>query len=1253
MRIQSKKPRKSINKAFLKAGAAQGEINLLKKNLSELFNIIDEEESEEHVKNDIKDFLSNTFYQDYYINTIGRTDLAIHLSKSNKSKAGVLMECKRPLNKSEMISRENINAKAMHEVMLYYLRQRVEEGNNDIRHIIITNIYEWFVYDASEFEKHFYKNNKLVREYKKWKSNQKVSSNTDLFYQEIASDFLDKTDETIECSYFDLRDYKKLLERDDKDKELIPLLKILSPEHLLKLPFANDSNRLEKSFYYELLHIIGLEEHKEKSKKVIRRPLEKRRNAGSLLENTINNLKTTERLRHLKNVDKYGETKDEQLFNVSLELNITWINRVLFLKLLEAQLLKYHKGDESFKFLNTKTIADFDELNELFFEVLARQDHQREEFLREKFKRVPYLNSSLFEINSLEDATIVVSNLKDRYDLPLYDRTVLKNEKGKRLQGELPFLEYLFIFLDAYDFSSEGLEEIRRENKSLINASVLGLIFEKINGYKEGSYFTPGFITMYMCRETIRRAVVQKFNDALGEKYKDFGELKKEIDRTAEGRKKANVIINSLKICDPAVGSGHFLVSALNEIIAIKSELGVLNYPDGSRVQFYNIEIENDELIITDEETHEIFEYTVNPLPDGKGWKAPAEKQRLQECLFYEKQTIIENCLFGVDINPNSVKICRLRLWIELLKNAYYKDMKLAKTTSGNSEQNGPPFGEIKGGGGLETLPNIDINIKQGNSLISRFPLDASISKMLSKSKWNITDYRLAVDTYRNATTKEEKREMLQLIDSIKNDFRTEISRNDPKQKRLDKLGSELYEKYQANKLIDVELTEKQKAREKKERRKLEEKINKLSTEIKDIKENKIYLDAFEWRFEFPEVLDDDGNFTGFDVVIGNPPYINFRDIKDKNEKFYLSNQYSIAEYQSDFFILFIQLSYNLIKDIGNFAFIMPNSITNNLNNSKARKFILDRSCINSIVNTPIGVFPDATVDTIVLTTELPKKNNSSIKSYDIVDEGFFFIGAVKQEIYENNNNFYFDFLIGETTRNLLSKIEQSTKSLHEITDSSSGIKEYEAGKGTPPQTKEDRINKVFNSNVKVSDDYLKHLTGKEIEPYIIKWNYSYLKYGPWLAAPRNPKYFKGERVIIREILRKDKLIAAYTEENYTVKNTAHIFIPKKNINARFLVGLLNSRLFGFYFANKFSERDQVFPKAKIGQCRQLPIQNINNSNKKIAELISTKVTQILTLKRQDPEAHTSALEAEIDRMVYELYGLTEEEVRVVEETIE
>lgn len=248
--------------------------------------------------------------------------------------------------------------------------------------------------------------------------------------------------------------------------------KVLRPEietfknRLLRLPFANDSNCLGRRFYHELLHIIGLEETRVENKKVIRRKPEGKRNDGSLLENTIASLVTEGRQDKAPNLNSYGDTPEERLFNIALELVITWINRILFLKLLEAQLLKYHQGDKAYRFLNSRIIAEFDELQELFFEVLAKQPSERSNYAQEKFAHIPYLNSSLFEISELEDATLRINSLKDRLTLPLHPQTVLRDGQGKRRAGELKLLEYLFEFLDACDFSSEGSETIQEENKT-------------------------------------------------------------------------------------------------------------------------------------------------------------------------------------------------------------------------------------------------------------------------------------------------------------------------------------------------------------------------------------------------------------------------------------------------------------------------------------------------------------------------------------------------------------------------------------------------------------------------------------------------------------------------------------------------------------------------------------------------------------------------------------------------------------------
>jgi adenine-specific DNA-methyltransferase len=523
MILKELKPKKALNKAFLKVKPNRTEIEGFKTNLIALLDRTNDTESEEFHKNLVSDFLKDTYYkQNHFINTKGRNDLVIHNGNIAGSSVGVILEAKKPTNKAEMITTRKMNVKAFQELVLYYLRERITHKNLEVKHLVATNINEWFIFDASLFDRLFAQNKSLVKQFTDFEGGRLADTKTDFFYKQIAEPFIDSITSEIEFTYFNIQDYQKPLRNSDKadDNTLIALFKLLSPEHLLKLPFTNDSNSLDKRFYSELLHIIGLTETKEGSKKLIGRNKPEERNPGSILEDAIIQLDSLDKLSRLERPNQFGSTQQEKLFNVALELTITWINRILFLKLLEAQLITYHnssrnngKDGKLYSFLNIDNIKSYDDLNSLFFQVLARKHDERNEEVKRMFEKVPYLNSSLFEPTDIEQVTLFISNLKDDKTIPVISSTVLKDQQGKKRTGNLGTLEYLFEFLNAYDFSSEGSEEIQEDNKTLINASVLGLIFEKINGYKDGSFFTPGFITMYMCRETIRKAVVQKFNE--------------------------------------------------------------------------------------------------------------------------------------------------------------------------------------------------------------------------------------------------------------------------------------------------------------------------------------------------------------------------------------------------------------------------------------------------------------------------------------------------------------------------------------------------------------------------------------------------------------------------------------------------------------------------------------------------------------------------------------------------------------------
>ena len=1196
MEIRELKPRKALNKAFLKVKPNRTEIEGFKTNLITLLERTNETESEEFHKNLISDFLKDTYYkQNHFINTKGRNDLVIHNGQNANSTVGVIIEAKKPTNKAEMITTQKLNAKAFQEMVLYYLRERITLKNLEVKHLVATNINEWFIFDEHLFERLFAQNKSFVKQFENFEASKKT---TDVFYNEIAEPFIANITSEIEFTYFNIQDYLKPLRNANKedDNSLIALFKLLSPEHLLKLPFANDSNNLDKRFYSELLHIIGLNETKEGSKKIIERNKAGERNTGTILEDAIIQLDSLDKLDRLEKPSQFGNTKDEKLFNVALELSITWINRILFLKLLEAQLINYHKGDKSYSFLNFEKIKNYDDLNSLFFQVLARKQDERIEDVKKAFEKVPYLNSSLFEPTDIEQVTLFISNLKDEKTIPIFSQTVLKNQQGKKQTGNISTLQYLFAFLDAYDFGAEGEEEIQEDNKTLINASVLGLIFEKINGYKDGSFFTPGFITMFMCRETIRKAVVQKFNESKKWNCTTLEELYDKI----EDRKEANKIVNSIKICDPAVGSGHFLVSALNEIIAIKNDLKILQDRDGKRLKEYQVEVVNDELIVTDEEG-ELFEYN----PTNK------ESQRIQETLFHEKQTIIENCIFGVDINPNSVKICRLRLWIELLKNAYFKNT-------------------IE----LETLPNIDINIKCGNSLVSRFAIDADLKRALKKSKWTIDSYRIAVDTYRNAENKDQKREMEQLIATIKSDFRSEVSSNDPKVKNLSKLKGELTNLATQTSLF--EMSKKEKAVWNKRVETLTKESKKLEAEIEEIKANKIFENAFEWRFEFPEVLNDDGDFVGFDVVIGNPPY---GATFDEREKIYIKQNFKSYKFKFDSYVYFIEQGLTLLKPNGILEYITPILWLSLDNCFPIRNIVVKENDLKRIFIHGEGVFEEAVVNTLSFQVLKNKPENSLL-----VLNGVNSFQTNKNE-WISDDTLKIEFKMNFNEKNIINKVKSNSKYLVTFGDVIQGITPYDSYRG---QSQEIIKNRAYHFDHKKDETCGKWLDGKNLNRYSITWDDKWLSYGEWLAAPREKKYFLGQRILFREVPGKGRRIqAALTDEEYYYGHSISPFKPYKEFenDIDFILGIVNSKLISWYGNLTLPNFGKdVFPKLNPNDIKELPIANADKNAK---EKIATIVKNILLLTKDNKD--TAALENQIDQLVYQLYELTEEEIKIVE----
>ncbi|GAA9942385.1 class I SAM-dependent DNA methyltransferase [Helicobacter pylori] len=890
---------------------------------------------EESQKSKINEFLKNTYGYEYDI--YGKVDSAIYVD----GKAWVLIEVKALNNKNEFPkNRENPLSKAFCQMVFYFLD--AIEKNNSLKHAIICNAHEFFLFDCKDFCTLFQNDKEIKKLHKNCALKEGTDHKTKRFYSDLEEYLKESFEGELRYTHFNLSS--------NDSKELPLIYQVLSHEVLLKQKKTLDANTLNKDFYEELLYILGLEEQNDKGKILIKQ---------SRTQNSLSDA--------LKKA--YKNLDDEEV----MALLIAWNNRILFLRLLESLLISFKHFGKSF--LTTENFKDFNALNTLFFEVLAKKNNERLKEIKEDkiLGKIPYLNSSLFDKTPLELKGYEIK-LLDNKKLEIYKNSVLKKHEDYQKQKDLkplPLLKYLFEFLHLYDFTTTPKDIKDNTNTSesrLINPSVLGLVFEKLNGYKEGSFYTPSFITSYMCKESITPIVLDKFNQKYNIECENLKELKNYLKNSykEDKRKEYLQVLLALRICDPAVGSGHFLVSALNEMVRIAYELGLIT----SLPLDATLELENDEILI--KISNKSFIYT----------RPSSEKEQshhIQKELFELKKSIIENCLFGVDINPNSCEITKLRLWIELLKYSYYI------------------FEEGKNTNALETLPNIDINIKCGNSLISRFSLHDDLKK-ISNIKKKIQEYKDLVAQYKdpNPLFPLNKTDLTNKIQDLKTTFSLELK--DPKTKAgLEKAIEKHIKKYNFFALDDKSLLDglnyfipnlfgalRLSPKEEEEAFASYGRIRALRKKLDDTLSGREYQNAFEWRFEFPEVLDDEGDFLGFDCIIGNPPYIRQEHIKDI--KPLLQKQYQgFYNSTADIYTYFFALSYHLLKEKGFNAFITSNKYARARYGTKLRELLLKKTTIVSYMElNALKVFESAAVDTSIMSfiKQEPSKE-SDFKYYE------------------------------------------------------------------------------------------------------------------------------------------------------------------------------------------------------------------------------------------------------------------------------
>ncbi len=1254
------------------------------------------QENENHQNDAFNDLLKGVFK--YKVKPTKKIDSAI---LNDNDKVEVIIEFKALKNSNEFIKKGDLNVKAFHESLLYYLIER-KEGNNNLKHLILATIKELYIIDANEFEV-FNKDKEIEKAFKNCHDRKGNDTCTKAFY-DFCQKRLNELDRSLKYHHIPL-----------KKENLALIYQALSPNFLLKIPKYSDANTLNKDFYEELLYILGLEEQNDKGKILIK-PSRTKNSLSDALKEQYNNL------------------DDEEV----MALLIAWNNRILFLRLLESLLISFeHFNKESF--LTTENFKDFNALNDLFFEVLAKKNSERLKEIKEDkiLEKIPYLNSSLFDKTPLESKGYEIK-LLDNKKLEIYKNSVLKKDNPK--QEPLPLLKYLFEFLRLYKFTTtpKDIKDNTDTNEScLINPSVLGLVFEKLNGYKEGSFYTPSFITSYMCKESITPIVLDKFNQTYKIECEKLTELKNYLKNSykEDKRKEYLQLLLTLRVCDPAVGSGHFLVSALNEMVWIAYELGLI-----ASLYRHELRLENDEIIIHTPED-KIFNYTI-PLREND------PHHHIQKELFELKKYIIENCLFGVDINPNSCEITKLRLWIELLKYSYYI------------------FEKDKNTNALETLPNIDINIKCANSLISRFALKDKALLKTEKNKnlkYSIAEYKELVKIYKDPQiletlthpikdsdavgkyakerlyqelkqnpNKDFKKALNDRIEKIKKAFKLTL---EPPQKELkfkkflkehlELYGKSILEEANYNGLeLEALALEKQMASEKlfhdyRPYPKLDksdkvvglEHFNRyVLTSYKDLQdENERYANAFEWRFEFPEVLDDEGNFLGFDCIIGNPPYIRQEHIKDL--KPLLEKQYQdFYNSTADIYTYFFALAYHLLKEKGFNAFITSNKYARAKYGAKLRELLLKKTTIVSYMElNALKVFESATVDTSIM---------SFIKQTPLKESGF--------KYYEPTPNDKDD--LKSTPFLLMKQNALSTESFIFANATLLDLRDKIESVGTPLKDWDIQINygiktganEAFIIPTEKRDEILKNcddvqkdergmserertkelikpiLRGKDIKRYSYEWAHLWVinthngytsnfkskippidieKY-PAIKThldahydtiatrcdQRNTPYhlrncayledFEKEKIVYGEIVQEPRFYLDNGECGLGVFYAEATSFILTGEHLRYLLGMLHSKLITFAFKTFYAggglgESGYRYKKAFI---ERLPIPQITEKNQELADKIIALVDKILKSKEKDPKANTQGLEKEIDALVYQLYHLTDEEIKIIEE---
>ncbi len=835
------------------------------------------------------------------------------------------------------------------------------------------------------------------------------------------------------------------------------------------------------------------------------------------------------------------------------------------------------------------------------------------------FKNVPFLNGGLFECLDKEN---------DNGKIFYYDG--FSRLSGRQKRAFLPNCIFfdtdkgIIPLLERYNFTIE--ENSTDDIEVALDPELLGKVFENLLGAynpetketarkQSGSFYTPREIVDYMVNESVIQYLKKEcptVPEATWSKLFNTDEIPETL--TDNDCKKITASLRNIKILDPACGSGAFPMGVLNTLIKILKKVDTQN-----TLSNYDIKLE-----------------------------------------------LIENCIYGVDIQSIAVQISKLRFFISLVCEQ--------ETTT-----------DVATNYGIKSLPNLETKFVAANTLIGLKQDAKSMIEWQDETLFELKNQLWDIRCHQNFRAqkwqekkllRQKDKELCEKIETylktiatkpnlaLIDDYNKQLASQELEIKNLPVIWADVTETAmqttmfenvtnQTQSLFKIDINKEKREQLKKSNKLLLKKIEqeKSKQHLADTSEA---LSLIEWNpydqntsssFFDPEWM---FGIPDFDIVIGNPPYVDIKALPKDDVKEYFKI-FLTTENRINLYAIFIEKGKLLLKSNGILCYINPNSILINQSYRKIRKFIIND--IEKIVKLPDSVFTTASVETIILMLNNNSKKNYIEGAYFLNDEKIDFNNLnyklFERKKWKEDKDVRFNIFSNETTRELISKIEFNSDKLEKFVWTSLGITPYDKAKGHS----ESLINnREFHSNEKISNEYVALISGKNIEKYYLKNDIKeYLKYGNWLGAPREKKFFTRPKIIVRQILggKEQQIFSTFTDEPKFFTQIGFSLISKteNSEELKFILSLLNSKLLTFYHRNKFLDIEKVlFQKILIVNCKQLPIKYISFENQ---QPFINLVNQILSSKKENGD--TTDLEKQIDVMVYKLYELDYEEVLIVE----